>query len=117
MNATGRYDDASADALASALDADRVDLPTKPLEAGDESDDVAHVQMALETLGYIDRVTGYFGPMTFDAIAQFQWDHGIATSGTYESVTRMAIASALRHRDAEASGALIAIDLGLGISE
>ena len=117
MTASGRYDAASADALASALDADRVDLPTTPLETGDESDDVARVQTALETLGYIDRVTGYFGSMTFDALTQFQWDYGVATTGMYESVTRMALASALRRHEAEGSPAPTEFGVGVGIVE
>ena len=117
LDPTGRYDEASAAALASALGSDRNPLPLTPLESGDESDDVARLQTALETLGYIDRVTGYFGPMTFDAIGQFQWDHGIETTGRFDSVTRMAIAWELRPRSAERSRALIAVDIGLGISE
>ena len=96
--ATGAYGEETAAALARALDADPPDLPAKELETGAESDDVSRLQTTLETIGYMDRVTGYFGPMTFDAVTRFQSDHGIEATGTYEAVTRMALASALRYR-------------------
>jgi N-acetyl-anhydromuramyl-L-alanine amidase AmpD len=96
LPATGRYGDSSASALAQALEASPSDLPTKQLEVGAESDEVARLQTALETLGYIDRSTGYFGPMTSDAVARFQSEHGIDATGIYDAVTRIALAAALR---------------------
>ena len=62
------------------------------------------MQTALNTLGYMDLVTGYYGPMTLDAITRFQQDNGIDTTGMYDSVTRMALAVQLKHaREAAAA--------------
>jgi N-acetyl-anhydromuramyl-L-alanine amidase AmpD len=96
LPATGRYGESSASALAQALEASPPDLPAKLLEVGAESDEVTRVQTVLQTLGYIDRSTGYFGPMTLDALARFQWEHGIDATGVYDAVTRIALAAALR---------------------
>jgi peptidoglycan hydrolase-like protein with peptidoglycan-binding domain len=62
---------------------------------------VAKIQAALQTLGYMDLVTGYFGPITADALKRFQQDNGIEATGTYEALTRMAIATRLRHPHAD----------------
>jgi peptidoglycan hydrolase-like protein with peptidoglycan-binding domain len=117
VTASGTYGDATAGALRRALAADLPPLPTQELEAGVESDDVAQLQTALETLGYIDRVTAYFGPLTFDAVAQFQREHGLEATGIYEAITRMALASALRHRVVEAPAAPILAAGNVRISE
>jgi len=98
VDPTGRYGDMTATALAGALAADPSDLPATLLEPGAESDAVARIQSSMETLGYIDRVTGYFGPLTFEGLGRFQSDHGLDRTGIYDAVTRMALASALRHR-------------------
>jgi peptidoglycan hydrolase-like protein with peptidoglycan-binding domain len=53
---------------------------------------VIGLQRDLRELGYMDVVTGYFGPATRDAIRRFQLDHGIDPTGDYEPLTRAAMA-------------------------
>jgi len=92
---TGSYDDLTASALVQALLAAPADLPTTDLEMEAESDDVALVQTALQKLGYMDTVTGYYGELTLDAMSSFQQDNGIYATGTYGAITRMALAARL----------------------
>jgi len=92
---TGSYDDLTASALVQALLAAPADLPVTDLEMEAESDDVAMVQTALQKLGYMDRVTGYYGEITLDAMSSFQQDSGIYATGTYGAITRMALAARL----------------------
>ena len=93
---TGLYDEPTAAALAQSITANPIDLPATDLAPEAESDDVSKLQAALEQLGYIDRVTGYYGPMTTDAVSSFQSDNGIWTDGTYGAITRMALAVRMR---------------------
>jgi N-acetyl-anhydromuramyl-L-alanine amidase AmpD len=93
---TGSYGDRTAAALVQSLVANPSDVPIKDLDAEAESDDVAKLQTALEKLGYIDRITGYYGPMTVDAVSTFQQDNGIEATGGYGPITRMALATRLR---------------------
>ena len=96
LPATGFYGDLSAAALATSLGAVPPTVPAGELEMGAESDDVALLQTALEQLGYTDFVTGYYGPITSDAVARFQEDNGIDVTGAYGPITRMALASLTR---------------------
>src|SRR5205807_6981943 len=93
---TGSYGDRTAAALVQSLMANPSDVPIKDLDAETESDDVAKLQTALQKLGYIDLVTGYYGPMTLDAVSAFQQDNGIEATGAYGPVTRMALATRTR---------------------
>src|SRR5439155_1239001 len=82
-------------AIVQSLVANPSDVPVVDLDVDTESDDVARLQTALEKLGYIDRVTGYYGPMTSDAVSTFQQDNGIEPTGAYGPVARMPLASRL----------------------
>ena len=93
---TGLYDDLTASALVGALLAAPADVPVKDLDMEAESDDVAKLQTALQQLGYMDFVTGYYGEITADAVTNFQQDNGIYATGAYGSITRMALAARLR---------------------
>jgi peptidoglycan hydrolase-like protein with peptidoglycan-binding domain len=93
---TGSYGDRTAAALVQSLMANPSDVPIKDLDAEAESDDVAKLQTALQKLGYIDRVTSYYGPMTLDAVSTFQQDNGVEATGAYGPVTRMALATRMR---------------------
>ncbi|HEY6959411.1 MAG TPA: N-acetylmuramoyl-L-alanine amidase [Candidatus Limnocylindria bacterium] len=94
--ATGYYGALSQAALSRALvsgaPAASSSVPQVDLFPGDESDAVAQLQSALQQRGYMDRVTGYFGPMTQDAVRRFQADHGIIATGNYGPLTRAALA-------------------------
>jgi len=92
---TASYDDLTASALVQALRTAPADLPVTDLELEAESDDVAKVQTALQRLGYMETVTGYYGEITLDAVSSFQQDNGIYATGTYGSITRMALAARL----------------------
>jgi N-acetyl-anhydromuramyl-L-alanine amidase AmpD len=94
--ATGVYGDQSAAALVRALVADPADMPIKDLAVGVESPDVTQLQTALQQLGYMDTVTGYYGDITADAVTTFQKDNGIYATGSYGAITRMALASRSR---------------------
>jgi N-acetyl-anhydromuramyl-L-alanine amidase AmpD len=100
--ATGAYDESSASALVRALSADPPDLAADDLDVGAESDAVARLQTALERLGRMDIVTGYYGQITADAVATFQQDNAIRPTGVYGAITRMALAT--RTRPALAQG-------------
>jgi N-acetyl-anhydromuramyl-L-alanine amidase AmpD len=93
---TGSYGEQTAAALVQSLQADPPNLPAGDLDTGAESDDVARVQTALQQLGYTDFVTGYYGPITADAVAKFQSDNGIEQTSAYGPITRMAIAARAR---------------------
>ena len=104
LEATGDYGAPSVAVMVTSLSGALAGLPTISLDVGLEQDEVTQVQTALNTLGYMDLVTGYYGPMTLDAITRFQQDNGIDTTGMYDSVTRMALAVQLKHaREAAAA--------------
>jgi len=99
---TGYYGPLSAAALARALTsatagaaAPASAAPSTDLFIGDESDAVAQLQTALRQRGYMSLVTGYFGPLTRDAVRRFQVDHSITPTGNYGPLTRAALARAL----------------------
>jgi N-acetyl-anhydromuramyl-L-alanine amidase AmpD len=94
--ATGAYGELTTAALVQSLLAEPADVPAQNLETGAQSDDVARLQAKLEQLGYTDQVTGYYGPITTDAVASFQKDNGIQVTGAYGPITRMALASRTR---------------------
>jgi peptidoglycan hydrolase-like protein with peptidoglycan-binding domain len=93
---TGSYGDRTAAALVQSLVANPSGVPITDLDTETESDDVGKLQTALQKLGYIDRVTGYYGPMTSDAVSTFQQKNGIEVTGAYGPVTRMALATRMR---------------------
>jgi N-acetyl-anhydromuramyl-L-alanine amidase AmpD len=90
--ATGVYDEVTSAALVHAVTAEPADVPAKDLDVEAESDDVAKLQTALQQLGYMDLVTGYYGSITMEALANFQQDNGIEPTGAYGAITRMALA-------------------------
>lgn len=58
---------------------------------------VTELQDDLRRLRYLNTIsTGYYGPVTRDAVARFQRDYGIAATGTADSRTLAAISSALQ---------------------
>ena len=92
---TGSYDDITASALVQAVLAAPAEVPLKDLDLEAESDDVTRLQTALQQVGYMDTVTGYYGEITADAVTTFQHDNGIYATGAYGAITRMALASRL----------------------
>ena len=93
---TGAYSDRTAAALVQSLLENPADVPVRDLDVEADSDEVAQLQTALGRLGYMDRVTGYFGEITADAVSTFQQDNGIYATGAYGPITRMALAARLR---------------------
>jgi N-acetyl-anhydromuramyl-L-alanine amidase AmpD len=96
LPATGSYDEITASALVQALLLAPADVPLKDLDLEAESDDVTRLQTALQQLGYMDMVTGYYGEITADAVTNFQQDNGIYATGAYGAITRMALAARMR---------------------
>ncbi|MEK6207807.1 MAG: N-acetylmuramoyl-L-alanine amidase [Chloroflexota bacterium] len=96
VETTGSYGEQTAAALVESILADPAGVPAKDLNSGDESDDVGVLQTALQELGYMDMVTGYYGDITTDAMTTFQHDNGVYATGTYGPITRMALASRVR---------------------
>lgn len=91
---TGFYGELSAAALARTLAARAV--PPDDLVMGAESAAVTQLQTLLSQRGYMAAATGYFGPVTRDAIRHFQTDHGITPTGNYGPLTRAALARDVR---------------------
>jgi N-acetyl-anhydromuramyl-L-alanine amidase AmpD len=96
VETTGAYGERAAAALVQSLLDNPADVPVQDLDVEADSDDVARLQTALGRLGYMDRVTGYYGEITSDAVATFQQDNGIYATGAYGPITRMALATRLR---------------------
>jgi N-acetyl-anhydromuramyl-L-alanine amidase AmpD len=111
---TGLYDEPTAGALVRSLMADPADVPVKDLDVEAESDDVALLQAALQRLGYMDLVTGYYGLVTLDAVATFQRENAIESTGAYGPITRMALATRTRAELARGDAARMVIPLALG---
>ena len=95
IDATGSYGELTTAALVQSLLDNPADVPVKDLDVEADSDDVARLQTALGRLGYMDRVTGYYGEITADAVSTFQQDNGIDPTGAYGPITRMALATRL----------------------
>ena len=93
---TGYYGTLSTAALARVLATRSSSLPSADLEIGTISSDVAMLQTALRQRGYMDAVTGFFGPVTRDALRRYQADHGVAPTGYYGPLTRAAFSRELR---------------------
>lgn len=51
------------------------------VQLGDTGPAVTTLQTDLRTEGYLNTVTGYFGPLTEAAVKKFQADHGLTTDG------------------------------------
>jgi peptidoglycan hydrolase-like protein with peptidoglycan-binding domain len=90
--ATGFYGPLTAAALARALARDPSGVAGAGLAFGVSSAEVALLQRDLRGLGYMEVVTGYFGPATRDALRRFQLDRGIEPTGDYGSLTWAAMA-------------------------
>lgn len=58
------------------------------LSEGAESDEVTQIQQRLKDLGYLDKVTGYYGSETKKAVTDFQQAIGITADGTVGSDTK-----------------------------
>ena len=116
---TGVYDDNTSAALVQAMLATPADVPVEDLDRGAESDQVTKLQTALQPLGYMDLVTGYYGDITADAVTSFQQDNGIYASGAYDPITRVALASRSRPHVPSAAAAVeeaeMAVRVGFGM--
>ena len=93
--ATGFYGPLTAAALTRSL-VQSVPVDAAALTFGARSAAVTQLQRDLGRLGYLNVVTGYYGPATTDAVRRFQRDHGIITTGTYGPLTRAALAAERR---------------------
>lgn len=93
---SGSYDEVTAGALVRSLVAAPADVPVEDLDLEAESEAVAQLQAALQQLGYMDLVTGYYGHITLDAVTRFQQHNGIEPNGAYGPITRMALATRAR---------------------
>jgi peptidoglycan hydrolase-like protein with peptidoglycan-binding domain len=94
--ATGFYGDLTSAALGRSLTQRPPRAPTTSLAQGAQSADVELLQALLGRLGYMNVVTGYFGPITHDALSRFQQDNGVDRTGSYGPFTRMALAARTR---------------------
>lgn len=92
---TGEYDEATAGALVRSLTSPQ-NVPAQKLDLEAESDQVEWLQKVLQQLGYMDLVTGYYGPITLEAVMRFQEHNGVDPTGTYDALTRMALATRTR---------------------
>ncbi|HAF11650.1 MAG TPA: hypothetical protein DCK98_16450 [Chloroflexi bacterium] len=90
--ATGFYGPLTATALGRSLARTPSGAADAGLAFGVSSAEVMRLQRDLRELGYMDMVTGYFGPATRDAVRRFQLDHGIDPTGDYGPLTRAAMA-------------------------
>jgi peptidoglycan hydrolase-like protein with peptidoglycan-binding domain len=96
VEVTGSYGEQTAAALVQSILADPAGVPALDLDSGDEHEDVGQLQTALQRLGYMDTVTGYYGDITTEAVTAFQNDNGIYSTGMYGPLTRMALAARTR---------------------
>ena len=90
--ATGFYGPLTAAALERSLARTPSGAANAGLAFGVSSAGVTRLQRDLGELGYMEVVTGYFGPATRDAVRRFQLDHGIDPTGNYGPLTRAAMA-------------------------
>jgi N-acetyl-anhydromuramyl-L-alanine amidase AmpD len=90
--ATGFYGPLTAMALERALARTPSGAADAGLAFGVSSAEVALLQRDLRGLGYMEVVTGYFGPATRDALRRFQLDRGIEPTGDYGPLTWAAMA-------------------------
>jgi len=90
--ATGFYGPLTAAALGRSLARTPSGAVNAGLAFGVSSAEVTRLQQDLRKLGYMEMVTGYFGPATRDAVRRFQLDHRIDPTGNYGPLTRAAMA-------------------------
>ncbi len=90
--ATGTYGPLSAAALGRALARTPSGAADAGLVFGASSAGVSRLQGDLRALGYMDVVSGYFGPATRDAVRRFQLDREIDSTGEYGPITSAALA-------------------------
>ncbi len=65
---------------------------TRGLGVGSKGNDVTKLQNRLTSEGvYTGPITGYFGPLTFNAVKRFQKKYGISQVGTVGPKTRLAL--------------------------
>jgi N-acetyl-anhydromuramyl-L-alanine amidase AmpD len=93
--ATGFYGDLTTAALGRSIAQRPARVPTTFIVQGAQSADVELLQTLLSRLGYMNLVTGYYGPITRDALNRFQQDSGIDPTA-YGPLTRMALAARTR---------------------
>ncbi len=68
---------------------------SRPLQEGAQGEDVAAVQRLLAEMGiYGGPVTGYFGPLTREAVQRFQRSHGLPAYGYLGSLTARSLQAA-----------------------
>jgi peptidoglycan endopeptidase LytF len=79
-----------------ALPAPQAHAATTTLAQGADGTDVAALQANLKSLGMFTypTATGYYGPITAQAVQKFQSAYGLAATGTADATTRVAIARA-----------------------
>ena len=70
------------------------DAQGNALAIGAEGDDVTSVQKRLKELGYMSRVTGYYGELTDSAVRKFQSANGLSADGKVGSQTMNTLTSA-----------------------
>ena len=86
---TGYYGPLTQVALAGALTRS---APSAAVLTVDQSgEEVRRLQSALTGLGYMNTVTGYYGPVTRAAVTRFQRDRGVPQTGTFGPLTRAAL--------------------------
>ncbi|MDF5722183.1 MAG: peptidoglycan-binding protein [Rhizonema sp. PD37] len=73
------------------------DAVPNALNQGDRGVEVTQLQQSLQQLGYLNvNPTGYFGPVTREAVARFQRNNGLYLSGVADSQTLAAISRSLQ---------------------
>ena len=90
--ATGFYGPLTAAALRGSLARSPSGAARAGLAMGMTSAEVTQLQRDLGRLGYLNVITGYFGPATRDAVRRFQADRGIEPTGQYGPLTQAALA-------------------------
>ncbi|MFW6264308.1 MAG: peptidoglycan-binding domain-containing protein [Cyanobacteriota bacterium] len=69
------------------------------LQEGDRGEEVVVLQQHLKKLGYLQATpTGYFGPMTENALIQFQRSQQLTPDGIYGSQTQQALVSQINQQ-------------------
>ena len=82
LDITGKVDEATWNLLFSDK------AQTYSVSVGIEGTDIESLQIRLRELGYIDKVTSYFGEETAAAVKKFQERNGLAVDGTVGAETR-----------------------------
>ena len=90
--ATGFYGPLTAAAVGRSLARAPSGAANSDLALGASSAEVDRLQRDLSGLGYMNAVSGFFGPITRDAVRRFQFDNGIEPTGQYGPLTRAAMA-------------------------